>query len=157
MDGEADLRVEIELSVRDPAALDEPADQCFICLQSEPPLVKTKCACTNMWAHRTCLAAWVERSKSAACSVCKAEYENVLLRRAVHTVPSSYGTLLCLFAITNAVTFAAAIVDTSRYDVRTLVCTSLMMCTHVMLTIHVFVSTSARLVAQRETWSAVVV
>lgn len=130
------------------------APECFICLESSGALHKTMCRCTNLWAHEKCQKHWMERTGNKTCSVCKVEYTNVTLHHTMTRIPSRYCIFLCFFAFVSTVTYIAAIIDTYKYNERTIICTSFMLSTHFMWTINSFASAWEKLMTFKKKFHA---
>jgi hypothetical protein len=54
--------------------------ECFVCCESDPPPMKSMCACKNAHVHRDCfirLICDVKSHSNGTCPMCKTKYQNV--------------------------------------------------------------------------------
>ena len=87
-----------------PEAPEEPTC-CFVCLETEGPMLVNTCACRWLHVHPKCLDRVLENNCSGTCSVCKSTivHERKVKPTALTVMWESHTLLLSMFAIANVV------------------------------------------------------
>ena len=70
---------------------------CFVCFDGDAP--RSQCACVNAHVHDKCLERWLQQSGNVKCSVCKADYANVIIEHTVHSRLNRFVCLTYLFSL----------------------------------------------------------